>query len=190
MSFQMNTSFLWLRKCFSCGLGVEYYKFCINAPLEPLGQSWPYWRPSRGRFIQENTGGSIISSMPIFVLFFSPPKHHESSVFPPVNQPIRAAVNSCPTLYELQYWLFKFIAITISRPHDQFHQTQSTTPFIGGSVAHTVSPTVTKIHTPIDLISLTTFMLTVNLPICSTQQEVGHVGLFGKHIQCNFMYSS
>ncbi len=33
------------------------------------------------------------------------------------------------------------------------------------SVAHTVSPTVTKIHTPIDLISQTTFMLTVNLPI-------------------------
>ncbi len=57
-------------------------------------------------------------------------------------------------------------------------------------MAHTVSPTVTKIHTPIDLISQITFMLTLNLPICSTQQEVGHVGLFGKHIQCNFMYSS
>ncbi len=38
-------------------------------------------------------------------------------------------------------------------------------------MAHTVSPTVTKIHTPIDLISQTTFMLTLNLPICSTQQE-------------------
>ncbi len=49
-------------------------------------------------------------------------------------------------------------------------------PFLFESLIHCsvvaiVSPTVTKIHTPIDLISQTTFMLTLNLPICSTQQE-------------------
>ncbi len=49
-----------------------------------------------GRFFQESTGGSIISSMPIFVLFLAPPETHESSVCPPVKPANRAAVNSVP----------------------------------------------------------------------------------------------
>ncbi len=48
MSFQNEHFFLVIKEMSFLWLGVEYYKFCINAPLEAaLGRSWPYWRPGR-----------------------------------------------------------------------------------------------------------------------------------------------
>ncbi len=52
---QMNNVFLVIKEIsFLWFKGWNITKFCINAPLEAaLGRSWPYWRPGRGRFIQE-----------------------------------------------------------------------------------------------------------------------------------------
>ncbi len=86
MSFQMNTSFLWLRKCLSCGLGVEYYKFCINAPLEQqkdrVGRTGVQ---AGGRFFQEkhrrinNQLHADICSLPLST------RNTTNPVFPPVK---------------------------------------------------------------------------------------------------------
>ncbi len=106
---------------------------------------------------RKSTGGSIISSMPIFVLFFSPPETPRILCVPTC----KTSQSEQPSIHVPHSMNYNTDCSNSSRlplvDHtDQFHQTQST-PFYRGSVAHTVSPTVTKIHTPIDLISLNDF---------------------------------
>ncbi len=137
---------------------------------------------------RKSTGGSIISSMPIFVLFLSPPETPRILCVPICKtSQSEQAVNQVHT-YELHTDCSNSLRLPLVDHTDHFIK-RRLQPFIGGSVCTTSFHTYrsTKIHTPIDLISQTTFMLTV---ICSTQQESAMLELFGKRIQCNFMYSS
>ncbi len=129
---------------------------------------------------RKSTGGSIISSMPIFVLFLSPPETPRILCVPTC----KTSQSEQPSIHVPHSMNYNTDCSNSSRlplvDHTDQYQTQIH-PFIGGSVAHTrFTYSHQNSYTYYRSISQTTFMLTVNLPICSTQQEVGHVGLFGK----------
>ncbi len=97
-----------------------------------------------------------------------------------------AAVNSCPTLYELQY-CSNSSRLPLVDHTDQFHQMQIT-PFYRGlcgihrfTYSHQNSYTY-RSHQPNNFHA--------ESQSAPPNRKVGHVGLFGKRIQCNFMYSS
>ncbi len=87
---------------------------------------------------RKSTGGSIISSMPIFVLFLSPPETPRILCVPTC----KTSQSEQPSIHVPHSMNYNTDCSNSSRlplvDHtDQFHQTQSTHPFIGGSVAHT-----------------------------------------------------
>ncbi len=105
------------------------------------------------RFIQEKHRRINNQLHADIFLFLSPPEtHHESSVCPPVK-PDQSEQPSIQVPHSMNYNTdcSNSSRLPLVDHTDQFHQTQLH-PF-KGSVAHTVSPTVTKIHTPIDLIA-------------------------------------
>ncbi len=122
---------------------------------------------------RKSTGGSIISSMPIFVLFLSPPETPRIICVPTC----KTSQSEQPSIQVPHSMYYNTDCSNSSRlplvDHtDQFHQTQIT-PFYRGLCGTHHFPTVTKIHTPIDLISQTTFVLAVNLPICHLLLPIG-----------------
>ncbi len=119
-------SFLWFR----CGILQVLYK---RTSWAALGRSWPYWRPGRWSVHPGKApGGSIISSMPIFVLFLSPPEtprilcvptcktsqSEQPSIHVPHSMNYNTDCSNSPRLPLVDHT-------------DQFHQTQST-PFYRG----------------------------------------------------------
>ncbi len=114
---------------------------------------------------RKSTGGSIISSMPIFVLFLSPPETPRI-ICVPTCKTSQSEQPSIQVPHSMNYDTdcSNSSRLPLVDHTDQFHQTQITLFYRGLSGTHHF-PTVTKIHTPIDLISQTTFVLAVNLPI-------------------------
>ncbi len=112
-------------------------------------------------------------------------------MFPPVKPANKSSHQFSPTLYVLQYWLFKFIAITITRHTDHFINNADYTTLLKGVLWHnnrfTYSPPNSytyRSHQPNDFHADTQ---SANL-LHPTGKSA--MLIVGKHIQCNFMHSS